>query len=177
LGKLMADEDIIVNELVTRQSIPNLQISRPLPNTIISNAGGGLGASGGTALGVKLALPDRLVVQLVGDGSFYFNNPSAVYATSQQYGLPILTIVMDNSGWAAVKGATLRVYPNGSAKASGLYQATHSPVMDFSKVAEAAAAYGENVSDPTEVPMALTRCINEVRAGRSALLHAHVVKL
>ncbi len=177
LGKLISDQDIVVNELVTRQNIPNLQISRPVPNTMISNGGGGLGASGGTALGVKLALPDRLVVQLVGDGSFYFNNPSAVYATSQLYGLPIFTIVMDNSGWAAVKGATLRVYPEGSAQALGMFQATHSPVMDFSKIAEAAGAYGVNVSDPAEVPMALVRCLEEVRGGRSALLHAHVVKL
>jgi acetolactate synthase-1/2/3 large subunit len=177
IGKAIGPDDIVVNEAVTRQSIPNMQIPRPKAGTMISNAGGGLGASGGTALGIKLALPDRHVVQIVGDGSFYFNNPTAVYAVSRQYGLPVFTVVMDNSGWAAVKGATLRVYPEGQAKSKGLFQAGLAEGMDFSKVAEAAGCYGERVVDPDEVPAAIARCLAEVRAGRSALLHACVTKL
>lgn len=177
IGKAIGPDDIVVNEAVTRQSIPNMQIARPKPGTMISNAGGGLGASGGTALGVKLARPDRCVVQIVGDGSFYFNNPTAVYALSKQYDLPILTVVLDNSGWAAVKGATLRVYPEGQAKANGLYQADLPTGMDFSKIAEAAGGYGERLVDPAEVPAAIARCLAEVRSGRSALLHACVTKL
>src|SRR5215467_13497232 len=177
IGKAIEPDDIIVNEAVTRQSIPNLQIPRSKPGTMISNAGGGLGASGGMALGVKLALPDRCVVQIVGDGSFYFNNPTAVYALSKQYALPIFTVVLDNSGWAAVKGATLRVYPNGQAKTKGSFQASLATDMDFSKTVEAAGGYGERLVDPIEVPAAISRCLAQVRKGRSALLHACVTKL
>jgi acetolactate synthase-1/2/3 large subunit len=177
IGKAIGPDDIVVNEAVTRQSIPNMQIARPKPGTMISNAGGGLGASGGTALGIKLALPERCVVQIVGDGSFYFNNPTAVFAASKQYNLPILTVVLDNSGWAAVKGATLRVYPEGQAKARDLYQADLPTDMDFSKIVEAAGGYGERLVDPAEVPAAIARCMAEVRNGRSALLHARITKL
>src|SRR5262249_32489301 len=46
IGRAIEPDDIIVNEAVTRQSIPNMQIPRPRPGTMISNAGGGLGASG-----------------------------------------------------------------------------------------------------------------------------------
>jgi acetolactate synthase-1/2/3 large subunit len=177
IGKAIGPDDIVVNEAVTRQAIVNTQIARPHPGTMISNAGGGLGASGGTALGVKLAMPNRCVVQIVGDGSFYFNNPTAVYAVASQYSLPILTVVLDNSGWAAVKGATLRVYPDGEAKASGLYQANLPTGMDFSKIAEAAGGYGERLLDPEEVPAAIGRCLEALRNGRSALLHVCVTKL
>jgi acetolactate synthase I/II/III large subunit len=177
IGRAIEPDDIIVNEAVTRQSIPNLQIPRPKPGTMISNAGGGLGASGGMALGIKLALPDRCVVQIVGDGSFYFNNPTAVYALAKQYALPIFTVVLDNSGWAAVKGATLRVYPDGQAKTSDSFQASLPTDMDFSKIVEAAGGYGERLVDPAEVPAAISRCLTQVRAGRSALLHACVTKL
>ena len=59
-------------------------------------------------------------------------------ALAKQYDLPILTVVLDNSGWAAVKGATLRVYPEGQAKAKGLFQADLPTDMDFSKIVEAA---------------------------------------
>lgn len=177
IGKAIAADDIVVNEAVTRQSIPNLQIERPKPRTMISNAGGGLGASGGTALGVKLARPDRCVVQIVGDGSFYFNNPTAVFAVAKQYQLPIFTVVLDNSGWAAVKGATLRVYPEGQARSKGLYQADLPTDMDFSKIAEAAGGYGEKLLDPAKTPAAIARCLAHVGNGRSALLHACVTKL
>ena len=47
-------------------------------------------------------------------------------------------MVVDNSGWAAVKGATLRVYPNGQAKSKGSFQASLPADMDFSKIVEAA---------------------------------------
>jgi acetolactate synthase-1/2/3 large subunit len=177
IGKAIETDYIVVNEAVTRQSIPNLQIVRPKPGTMISNAGGGLGASGGTALGVKLAVPERCVVQIVGDGSLYFNNPTAVYAVARQYSLPILTVVLDNSGWAAVKGATLRVYPHGEARAKGLFQADLPTGMDFSKIVEAAAGYGERLTDPDDVRAAIARCLKEVRNGRSALLHVLVTKL
>ena len=177
IGKAITSDDIVVNEAVTRQSIPNLQIARPKPGTMISNAGGGLGASGGTALGIKLAAPERCVVQIVGDGSFYFNNPTALYALAKQYGLPIMTVVLDNSGWAAVKGATLRVYPHGEARAMGRFQADLPAGMDFAKTVEAAGGYGERLTDPDDVPAAIARCLEEVRNGRSALLHVLVTKL
>jgi acetolactate synthase-1/2/3 large subunit len=49
--------------------------------------------------------------------------------------------------------------------------------MDFSKVAEAAGAHGELVSDPAAVEGAIARCLDAVHAGRSAVLHAKVTKL
>jgi acetolactate synthase-1/2/3 large subunit len=49
--------------------------------------------------------------------------------------------------------------------------------MNFAKVAEAAGAYGEVISDPADVPAAIQRCLKEVRGGRSAVLHARVTPL
>ncbi len=118
LGKVLDDDAIIFNEGVTNAGAVLLQIPRKRPNTTMRSGGGGLGWSGGLALGAKLAAPDRLMVQISGDGGFYFGNPSSVFAVSQQYKLPIFSIVMDNTGWNAVKASTLRVYPEGEAKAS-----------------------------------------------------------
>jgi acetolactate synthase-1/2/3 large subunit len=177
LGELLDDDDLVINEAVTRQSIPAMQIRRPLPGTMISNPGGGLGASGGMALGVKLARPDKMVVQIVGDGTFYFNNPSAVFAVSKQYNLPIFTVVLDNSGWSAVKQSVQRVYPGGTAHENNSFHALLAPGMEFAKIAEAADGYGEKLTDPSQVREAISRCIAAVREGRSALLHVHTNKL
>jgi acetolactate synthase I/II/III large subunit len=177
LDKALDDDAIIFNEGVTNAGAVLLQIPRKKPNTTTRSGGGGLGWSGGFALGAKLAAPDRLMVQISGDGGFYFGNPSSVFAVSQQYKLPIFSIVMDNTGWNAVKGSTLRVYPEGEAKQAGEFEAKLAPKVTFTKVAEAFGAYGEEISDPADAPAAIARCLKEVRGGRSALLHARVTKL
>ena len=175
LGRAVAPEDIVLNEAIRNTLAVFNQVPRTKPGTLIGLAGGGLGFSGGMALGMKLAQPSRTVVQVVGDGSFYFCNPEAVFAVASQYRLPIFTLVLDNGGWAAVKEATLRMHPEGDAKRSGAFQSQLAQGMSFAKIAEAAGAHGETVREPSDVPAAIARCLEQVRAGRSALLHAHIV--
>ena len=177
LAKLLDDEDMIFNEGVTNAPAVLMQIPRRVPNTTVRAGGGGLGWSGGTALGAKLAAPDRLAVQICGDGGFYFGNPTSVFAVAQQYKLPILTIVMDNTGWNAVKQSTLRVFPEGQANSAGAFEANLAPDVHFAKVGEAFGAHAEEVSDPANVPAALERCVKAVRGGRAAILHARVTHL
>jgi acetolactate synthase I/II/III large subunit len=177
LGKVLDDEDIIFNEAVTNTPAVLMQIPRRLPNTAFNTNGAGLGWSGAMALGAKLAAPNRMMVQVVGDGGFYFCNPCSVFAVAQQYRLPFLSIVLDNSGWSAVKQSTLRVYPDGEANAANEFEAELAPKAEFGMVAEAFGAYAEKLSDPADVPAALARCAKEVRGGRSALLHAQVTRM
>jgi acetolactate synthase-1/2/3 large subunit len=177
LGKLLDDEDIIFNEGVTNAGAAVLQILRRLPNTTVRSGGGGLGWSGGMALGAKLAAPHRLMVQISGDGGFYFGNPCSVFAVAQQYKLPIFSIVLDNSGWNAVKQSTLRVFPEGEAKAANAFEAELAANVDFTKIGEAFGAYAEKLTEPAEVPAALARCVKQVRGGRAALLHARVTQM
>ncbi len=177
LAKALKPSDIVLNEAIRNGPVVAQQMPRTEPGTLVGLAGGGLGFSGGMALGLKLAMPERTIVQIAGDGTFYFSNPQSTLAVSRQYKLPIFTVVLDNSGWAAVKEATLRVYPDGEAKAGGEFGATLAPDMDFAKVAEAAGAHGELLSDPASVEGAIARCLDAVRHGRSAVLHAKVTRL
>jgi acetolactate synthase I/II/III large subunit len=177
LGSLLEPTDLVFDETVTNTGPLVMQIPRPIPGTMLRLAGAGLGASGGMALGAKLAAPQRMMVQVVGDGSFYFNVPTSVYATCQQYKLPFLAIVLDNSGWGAVKESTLKVFPDGAAKHSGDYEAALCPDVEFGKVAEAFGAYAEKLTDPEDVSDALKRCVEVVRGGRAALLHARVTAI
>jgi acetolactate synthase-1/2/3 large subunit len=177
LGKVLDDEDIVFNEAVTNGPAVLMQIPRRVPNTAFNTNGAGLGWSGAMALGAKLAAPNRMMVQVAGDGSFYFCNPCSVYAVAQQYRLPFLSIVLDNSGWSAVKQSTLRVYPDGDAKDTNEFEAELASKVEFGKVAEAFGAYAEKLIDPAEAAAAIARCAKEVRGGRSALLHAKVTRM
>jgi len=177
LANVLDDEDIIFNEAVTNTPAVLMQIPRRLPNTAFNTNGAGLGWSGAMALGAKLAAPHRQMVQIAGDGSFYFCNPSSVFAVSRQYRLPIFSVVLDNSGWSAVKQSTLRVYPDGEAATAGEFEAELAPEVDFGKIPQAFGAYAERLSDPADVPAAIARCAKEVRGGRTALLHARVTRM
>jgi acetolactate synthase-1/2/3 large subunit len=177
LARALQPEDVVLNEAIRNGPAVFQQMPRTKPGTLIGLSGGGLGFSGGMSLGMKLAWPERTIVQIVGDGTFYFSNPQSSLAVGRQYKLPVLTVVVDNTGWAAVKEATLRVYPGGEAQAQHDYGSVLAPDMDFSKVAEAAGAHGELVSDPDAVEGAVARCVAAVKNGQSAILHARVTKL
>jgi acetolactate synthase-1/2/3 large subunit len=177
IAKAIGEDDILVNESIRNAALVYRQIPRTRPGTALGCSGGALGYSNGMALGAKLARPGATVVQVVGDGSFYFGNPSSAYAVSRQYGLPILTVVLDNSGWSAVKESTLRMYPEGAAKAVDEFGARLAPDADFGKICEAAGGYGEKLTDPDAVPDAIGRCLAEVRGGRPAVLHAKIPAL
>ena len=175
LSAQLSENDIVVNEAI-RNTLPVLnQLVRSKAHTYLSIAGGGLGFSGGAALGVKLARPDRRVVQIVGDGSFHFSAPTAVYAVAQQYRLPIFTVVLDNGGWQAVKEAVLRVYPDGEAVQSDRFQARlDGEHRHFEQVAAAFGAHAEAVTDPVGLAAAIKRCLAAVDRGQAAVLSVRV---
>jgi acetolactate synthase I/II/III large subunit len=71
------------------------------PRTLITSGfSGTLGAGFPTALGVKVAMPDRPVVSLNGDGGFLFGG--AELATAMQHGINLITIVFNNSAYGNV---------------------------------------------------------------------------
>ena len=178
LNAALGQDDIVINEAI-RNTFPVLdQIMRTRPQTYFGLSGGGLGFSGGMALGAKLARPDSRVVQIVGDGGFHFSAPTAVYAVAQQYGLPLFTVVLDNGGWQAVKESVLRVYPGGAAAAANAFQSRlEGGQRHFEQIASAFGAHGEAVSDPAEVAGAIGRCLAAVDAGRAAVLAVRVTPL
>ncbi len=175
LGEAIAADDIVVNEAIRNSPAVLNQIPREQALSLIGGAGGGLGYSGGMALGAKLAKPQVRVIQIVGDGGFHFSTPTSVYATAQRYQLPIFTVILDNGGWQAVKEAVLRVYPDGAAARTNEFQARlQGQTRDFEKVGEAFGAYGECVSEPSEVNAAIARCLKAVDEGRAAVLNVQV---
>jgi acetolactate synthase-1/2/3 large subunit len=177
LSRALSPDDMVFNEGIRNAPTIFNHVLRTRPHSIFGMPGAGLGFSGGTALGAKLARRNAFAVQVCGDGSFYQGAPEAVFAVARQYDLPIMSVVLDNGGWAAVKESTLRVYPEGEAKAEGEFQARLAPKMDFSKIAESAGAYGVKVEQPDQVADAIRKCLLEVKQGRSALLHACVTPL
>jgi acetolactate synthase-1/2/3 large subunit len=72
------------------------------PRTFISSGyQGTLGSGFPTALGVKVAHPDRPVVAICGDGGFMFAVQEL--ATAVQYGIGVVTLVFNNQAYGNVR--------------------------------------------------------------------------
>jgi acetolactate synthase-1/2/3 large subunit len=182
LGAKLSQDDIVLNEAIRNGPILQEHLRRTKAGSYVGLAGGGLGFSGGMALGLKLAKSDRRIVQVIGDGGFHFSSPDSVYAVAQQYQIPIFTVVLDNGGWQAVKSATQRVYPKGIAAETDQFQSRlmsgrQGERRDFADVAKAFGAHGECVTEPDVLAAAIDRCLAALANGTAAVLHVHVTRL
>jgi acetolactate synthase I/II/III large subunit len=180
-GKI-SQNDVVLNEAIRNGPVLQDHLTRTKPQSYVGLAGGGLGFSGGMALGLKLARPEARIVQVIGDGGFHFSSPDSVYAVAQQYQIPIFTLVLDNGGWQAVKSAVQRVYPKGIAAETDQFQSRlmsgrQGERRDFSEVAKAFGAYGECVREPDELAAAIDRCLAALDDGKAAVLHVQVTRL
>ena len=163
------DNTIVLKEALT----PSEHLSFSKPGTYYSlGQGGALGWSLGTALGVKAAAPDKLVITAVGDGSYMFGNPLAAHYVGKAEKLPTLTIVYNNEMWNAVRRNTRDVYPDGYAARSNREPLTYfEPGTHYEKAIEAFDGYGETVKIAADLPSALNRALNAVAKGQQALLN------
>lgn len=97
-------DTIWVVEAVTNTFTVADQLQATLPGSVFSAGAGGLGWSGGAALGIKMATDIRhegkgkFVCQIIGDGCFLFSIPASVYWIAQRYEIPVLTIILNNNG-------------------------------------------------------------------------------
>jgi acetolactate synthase-1/2/3 large subunit len=79
------------------------------PRTAIgSGFSGNLGAGFPTALGVKVAHPDRAVVAVTGDGGFLFGGSDL--ATAVRYGINLVTVLFNNGSYGNVLRDQRRLY-------------------------------------------------------------------
>jgi acetolactate synthase-1/2/3 large subunit len=138
---------------------------------------GGLGWGLPCAMGIKLADPQRLVVATMGDGSYIFANPVACHQVAEANDIAVLAVVLNNSGYGAVRHSVLDLYPHGYASKGETVPLTElSPSPDFARVAEACRAHAETVVDANDLAAALERAVRAVTVERrQALLDVRIV--
>mgnify|MGYP001313613220 CR=1 FL=1 len=119
------------------------------PRTFISS--GGLGTMGfgfPAAIGAQMGFPDRLVIDLAGDGSIQMCIQEL--ATAVAYGLPVKIVILNNGYLGMVRQWQELFYAKN-------YCSTCLDVApDFVKLAEAYGAVGYRVSDPAKLEATLT---------------------
>jgi acetolactate synthase I/II/III large subunit len=120
-----------------------------------------LGTGLGLAMGARLARPDWLAVNIMGDAAFGMVGMDLETAVRCQ--IPILTIVLNNG----LMGGYTEYMPDAVSR----YEA-HRLGGDYAGVAKALGAHAETVEQPGDLQAALQRCIASVQSGRPAVLQA-----
>ncbi len=124
------------------------------PRTLLTS--GGLGTMGygfPAAMGAQVAFPNKLVIDIAGDGSFQMN--SQELATIVQYQLPVKVAILNNGNLGMVRQWQEFFY--GKRYASSSLEGM-SP--DFVKLAEAYGAIGLRATKPEEVVPTLKKAFS-----------------
>jgi acetolactate synthase I/II/III large subunit len=170
IGEIVGTDAVIFNEYTLMQD----HCPREKPGTFYGlSPAGGLGWGLGAALGAKLAAPEKLVVAVLGDGAYMFNNPVVGHWVAETHKLPILSIIFNNSRYGAVRGATLSMFKDGVAgQDDGRFMADLNPSPPFEAVVTAQGGHGERVEKAADLPAALQRARDVVvKEKRQALLN------
>lgn len=181
LNEVIDEDTILINESVTSGTAVFHNLPRNRPGTLFGSGGSSLGWGGGAALGSKLAAPDRNVVCLCGDGSFFFSNPSSVYWSARRYNAPFLTMIFNNQGWNATQENFKRIHPGGGeggAKGGVGDCVSLGPSADFAGIAAAAGdALGRTVQRAEEMKPALADAMRAIKEGRCAVIDVRIAPI
>jgi acetolactate synthase-1/2/3 large subunit len=154
---------IVVNEGITNYPTICDHMAREKPGTMFASGGGSLGWSGGAAIGMKLAAPDRTFVVMTGDGSTMFSQPSTVHWMARRYRTPFLQVIFNNCGWKAPKFSALAVHPDGFASRAKDLDLSFDPPPDHSGIAAAAGgAFARVIKRPEEVEAGIAEGLRAV---------------
>ena len=181
LEQLLEPDAIVVTELdssgylgvAANAALAQLTFGPHAKSRIGKTTGSALGWGLGAALGVKLAQPDRQVVNLQGDGSFLFAQAETLW-TLARYEVPVLVVIFNNRSY---NGPRDRILAQGGAQARAGRELTcylGQPDVDFARVAAGFGVAGEGVSGPAQLRPALQRGLAALREGRPYLLDVQV---
>ena len=118
--------------------------------------GGGFGWGIPASLGVKLAMPDRKVVAVIGDGGAIFSIQSLWMAA--HYNIPVTFIICANASYGTVKlGKIIKMGESAQGRFSGMN--LDNPKFDFVQLAQSLGVKGLRVEKPDDMKEAFISAI------------------
>jgi benzoylformate decarboxylase len=157
LADVLPGNAVVVNESVTSGRSLRNWLTLNDDKSFFQAKGGGLGYGMPAAIGVKMALPDRPVVALVGDGS-------ALYAmqalwSAAHYRIAVTFVICNNRQYRILKDALLGFGSMSARQGRFVGMDLVEPEIDFPKLSECFGVPAEGIRRPAEVAGALGRAL------------------
>ncbi|MEE3282054.1 MAG: 5-guanidino-2-oxopentanoate decarboxylase [Pseudomonadota bacterium] len=159
LREEVPDDGIIMGDIAQLVYTGTAAMKTLLPRTWFYPAGfGTLGCALPDAIGAKLALPQRQVLALVGDGGFMFTVNELATAVEESLSIPV--VIWHNHCYAMIRDGMVK---------RGIPEIGVNPVApDFVKLADAFDCPGRNVRNESEFREALRKAFDH--AGPSLII-------
>jgi benzoylformate decarboxylase len=158
VAQALPADAVVVNESVTAGGTLRAWLKLKDEKSFFQAKGGGLGFGLPAVVGVKLALPQRPVVGLIGEGS-------AMYAiqglwTAAHYDLPVVFVICNNAQYRILKSGLLAFRSEPAKQGRFVGMDLVQPEIDFVALAESLGVSAERVTKPQEVGPALRRALS-----------------
>ncbi len=154
IAQLAGEEAVLVTDVGQHQMWAAQYCRRTMPRSFLTS--GGLGTMGygyGAAIGAQVAMPNRNVVHITGDGSFHMNLNEACTAVS--YNLPVITVILNNGVLGMVRQWQHTFFED------RFSQTTLERKTDYVKMAEAFGAKGYRANTPAEFEAAMSAALQD----------------
>lgn len=174
LNELLDPDAVVVEELGRPgRTLSHIKFSNTGRLKIGRTTGMALGWGVGASVGVKLALPDRQVVSIQGDGGFLFGQSDSLW-TMSRYDVPVMTIVLNNRSYEATRW---RIMLDGKAGSLNRDYVSYlgNPDVDFARLASVYNIPGEVVTNSEQVRPAIQRGLRTLAEGRPFMLDARTM--
>jgi benzoylformate decarboxylase len=150
-------EAVVVDESISSGAGLRSLLRSDDPQSFYGLRGGGIGWGLPAAIGVKLALPGRPVVGLIGDGSAMYT--CQALWTAARYRVGVTFVILNNSSYRILKQRTHAM--KGLAAQSDRYVAMDldDPRVDFVRLAESLGVAAERIGKAADVGPALGRAL------------------
>ena len=149
---LSGEDAIIVTDVGQHQMWTAQYCKRTKPRSFLTSGGlGTMGFSYGASMGAKIAYPNRRVIHVTGDGGFHMNMNEL--CTSVTYGLPIITVIMNNNVLGMVRQWQELFFDKRYA------YTTLDRKTDYVKLADAFGAKGYRATTIEEFKQAFTKAL------------------
>src|SRR5205807_3513812 len=129
IGEMLPKDAVVIDEAVSSSGGMRQLIASDDPQSFFGLRGGGIGWGVPATIGVKLALPDRPVIGLIGDGSAMYT--CQALWTAARYRIGAIFVILNNTSYRILKQ---RVHAlRGHAAQTDIYVAMDlvDPAVDF----------------------------------------------
>jgi benzoylformate decarboxylase len=158
IAKVTTPDTVVVDDCWSSSGTLRQILAPSRPKSYLrSRKGGSIGWGLPGVLGVKLGLPEKEVIAVVGDGSAAWSMQSLW--TAARYKIPVTYVITNNATYGQVKlvrKTLLGDYPLAE-KHEGME--LDRPVIDFSMLANSMGVTAERVTGPDQVGPALRRAV------------------
>ena len=156
LREVMPRDAILCTDVGWNKNGVGQQFPIYTPGSIFTPGGfATMGFGSPAALGAKVALPDRVVVALVGDGGFG-QNPAAL-ATAFEEDIPVVWVIMNNHAFGTIAGLEAAHY--GTTFGTVFEKDGKSWSPDYAAIARAYGVEGVKIGSAAELKPALAKAI------------------